>query len=62
MKLPVTRVTSCCFGGPSFEDLYVTTASSGLSEIEQTNQPLAGHVFKISDLDVRGSPAYTFSG
>jgi sugar lactone lactonase YvrE len=45
VELPVTNVTSCTFGGPSLEDLYVTTARQGLGERELAAQPLAGSVF-----------------
>ncbi|MCH7514163.1 MAG: SMP-30/gluconolactonase/LRE family protein [Bacteroidetes bacterium] len=28
--LPVSKVTSCIFGGDNFNDLYITTVSHGL--------------------------------
>ena len=31
IKLPVSNVTSCTFGGESMEDLYITSARKGLS-------------------------------
>ena len=42
VRLPIARITSCCFAGPELRDLYVTTRRDGLSEAEQTAQPLAG--------------------
>lgn len=47
VDLPVTRVTSCCFGGPDYSDLYVTSAADGLSQEQLQREPQAGHVFKV---------------
>ncbi|XP_063734028.1 regucalcin isoform X2 [Eleginops maclovinus] len=62
ISLPVTKTTSCCFGGPDFCDLYVTSASLGLDQSESCKQPLAGGVFRISGLGVRGCASLSFSG
>jgi sugar lactone lactonase YvrE len=40
VELPVTNVTSCCFGDPDLSTLYVTTAARGAA-----HEPLAGAVF-----------------
>jgi len=45
VELPVRRVTSCAFGGPSLSTLYVTTARAGLSEEVLARQPEAGSLF-----------------
>jgi sugar lactone lactonase YvrE len=50
IELPVPRPTSCCFGGPRLETLYVTSASLGLSEVELKRNPLSGAVFAIEGL------------
>ncbi|NDJ60403.1 MAG: SMP-30/gluconolactonase/LRE family protein [Chloroflexi bacterium] len=47
VKLPVARVTSCAFGGPNLDTLYITTAWAGLSDDERAAQPLAGDVFSL---------------
>jgi D-xylonolactonase len=47
VQLPVARVTSCAFGGPDLTDLYVTSASTGLSASELAAQPLAGSLFVV---------------
>lgn len=39
---PVLRPTSCGFGGPGLETLYVTTTSQAMSEAELHDNPLAG--------------------
>ncbi|KAI3365893.1 hypothetical protein L3Q82_000872 [Scortum barcoo] len=46
ISLPVMKTTSCCFGGPDYSDLYVTSASLGLDQSERRQQPLAGDTFR----------------
>jgi len=61
VTFPVKKITSCCFGGPDYSELYVTSARFGLTEEEfQSCQPLAGSVFKVTGLGVHGfaSPLY----
>jgi sugar lactone lactonase YvrE len=52
--LPVQRPTSCTFGGPNLETLYVTSSSRSLSETALAKQPLAGSLFAIEDVGVKG--------
>jgi sugar lactone lactonase YvrE len=47
VSLPVSRPTSCAFGGPDLADLYVTTASAPLSAAERAAQPLAGRLLRL---------------
>lgn len=54
INLPVSQVTSCCFGGTKLNELYITTA-----KLEQ--EPLSGRLFKIK-LNVQGLPTNSFSG
>lgn len=51
IRLPVSRVTSCAFGGEDQQDLYITSARTGLSEAELARQPLAGAVFVVSGVN-----------
>jgi sugar lactone lactonase YvrE len=44
--LPVAQVTSMAFGGAELDELFITTASEGLSASEREAQPLAGSVFR----------------
>ncbi|KAM9820495.1 regucalcin [Neosynchiropus ocellatus] len=60
--LPASKTTSCCFGGPDYSELYVTSASLGLSPSELKQQPLAGATFKVTGLGVKGRPSHAFSG
>jgi sugar lactone lactonase YvrE len=47
LPVPVARPTSCAFGGPDLADLYVTTASIGLSDSARAAQPLAGRLLRL---------------
>ena len=47
IRLPVKNPTSCTFGGENLDELYVTTASIGLTEDEARGQPSAGDLFRI---------------
>lgn len=47
LRLPVTRATSCTFGGDDLKTLYVTSARTGLSEPELAEQKHAGGVWAI---------------
>jgi len=61
VRLPVARVTSCCFGGDDLRDLYVTTRRDGLSDAEVAQQPLSGALLCL-DVGVAGLPTDTFAG
>ena len=47
LQLPVSKVTSCTFGGVDLNELFITTASVGLNDIEAERQPNAGKLFKF---------------
>lgn len=47
IPLPCAQVTCCTFGGENLDELYITTASIGLSEEERRQQPLAGAMFMV---------------
>jgi sugar lactone lactonase YvrE len=53
VRLPVTRPASCAFGGPGYRQLFVTTATRGLSPEALRGEPLAGRVL-VLDVDVAG--------
>ena len=59
IALPCTQPTSCCFGGPGYTRLYITTAREGLSDEELSKQPLAGHVF-VCEPGTQGFPINVF--
>ena len=53
IELPAERPTSCAFGGPNLDVLYVTTASQWMTESELAAQPMAGALLAI-EVSVRG--------
>lgn len=61
VRLPVSRVSSCTFGGPERMDLFITTARRGLSEAEQAHEPLAGGIFRYH-AETPGLPTVSFAG
>ncbi|MCS1410637.1 MAG: 6-deoxy-6-sulfogluconolactonase [Verrucomicrobia subdivision 3 bacterium] len=61
VEVPVACVTSCCFGGPDLEDLYITTASRSMKVEDWNQQPDAGGIF-IARPDVKGTPSIRFKG
>jgi sugar lactone lactonase YvrE len=60
IMLPVARITSCTFGGKDLRDMYVTSASLGLTDAQQKEQPLAGSVFVLRGTPFQGLPATPF--
>lgn len=61
IKVPVSQVTACAFGGYALDELYITTARIGLSDKDLKEQPDAGGLFCVKT-DVKGIPAYKFKG
>lgn len=54
VPFPVKKVSSVIFGGPDYDELYVTTAGG---DHRQTDGPLAGALFRLR-LGVRGVPEF----
>ncbi len=61
IKMPVPNATSCAFGGDNLDELYITTAWSGLSEQERQDQPFAGDLFRLK-VEVKGIAESEFAG
>lgn len=61
IQLPVSRPTSCAFGGPNLDILYITSASTELEPAALAQQPEAGGLFSFRP-GVRGLPALSFRG
>jgi len=47
VRLPVSRPTSCIFGGDNLRTLYITTARFGLDEAALAREPWAGGVLAV---------------
>lgn len=62
VDIPVAKVTSCCWGGPNLDELFVTCESLRLSPEEKKAQPLAGSIFRVKNLGTHGFPAIPFDG
>lgn len=60
IKLPVSQVTSLCFGGKQFDEMYITSARRGLTEEQLMIEPLAGATFQVRNSGYRGLPFYRF--
>ncbi|MEL6222661.1 MAG: SMP-30/gluconolactonase/LRE family protein [Cyanobacteria bacterium J06627_8] len=56
VPLPVPLVTSCTFGGDQLTDLFITTASAGLSQAELKKSFEAGDLFCLHT-DIKGQPS-----
>lgn len=61
VSVPAAHVTSCTFGGDKLDELYITTARSGLTDRMLAEQPLAGGIFKMKT-GVKGLPAMKYDG
>jgi sugar lactone lactonase YvrE len=57
VRLPVTNVSSCCFGGST---LFITTSQQGLSPEQRAAEPDAGRIFAVEP-GVSGPPATAFT-
>ncbi|KAJ3879062.1 hypothetical protein F5051DRAFT_214467 [Lentinula edodes] len=63
----VLKVTSCCFGGPGNDQLYVTSAHCGANNVEehglQSTYPDSGHLFVVNLAGkYRGRSRHSFAG
>ena len=59
LALPCRQVTSCCFGGPHLDQLFITTARREMDAAAIKAEPLAGGLFQ-ADVGVKGVPADCF--
>ncbi|KQV12266.1 hypothetical protein ASC97_14015 [Rhizobium sp. Root1203] len=61
INLPIPRPTSCVFGGPNMQTLFVTSARIRLSAAQLADAPLSGSVFAI-ETGIKGLPDAMFGG
>lgn len=61
IDLPCSQITSCAFGGPNLDTLYITSAADGLSAEQLQREPSAGGLFAI-EMDIPGVAADVFQG
>ena len=48
IEVPAKNVTSCAFGGPGFETLYITTAKTNTSDDDLKLYPNTGGLFRVN--------------
>lgn len=61
IQMPVQYPTSCAFGGPNLDELYITSARTALSEQKRSQQPQAGDLFRLQ-VGIKGQEQHTFAG
>jgi sugar lactone lactonase YvrE len=59
VPMPVPQLTSCAFGGPNLDTLYITSAAIGLDAETKAKAPLSGCLFAF-DPGVQGLPVAAF--
>lgn len=59
IAVPALNPTSCTFGGPDFQTLFITTACEGNTPEQLKEFPLSGALFAVH-VDVHGLPAGRF--
>jgi sugar lactone lactonase YvrE len=47
VEVPALNVTSCAFGGPNLDILYITSSSQGMRKEIAAKYPDAGDLFKV---------------
>jgi sugar lactone lactonase YvrE len=62
IPMPVSRPTSCTFGGENLDTLFVTSAKIGLSAEALAAQPLAGNLFSVRLKGAQGLHTARFGG
>ncbi len=61
IPVPAKNVSSCVFGGPNRNELYITSARKGLDEAALKQYPLTGGLFRL-ETGVEGMPTFEFEG
>jgi sugar lactone lactonase YvrE len=61
LQVPVARPTSCAFGGPGLDHLFITSARRDFDETQLAAQPQAGGLF-MAKPGVKGLPDALFGG
>jgi sugar lactone lactonase YvrE len=61
IPLPAPNVTCCAFGGENLDELYITTAWTGMSVEDRKKHPMAGDLFRVK-VGVKGMAQPKFTG
>ncbi len=60
VEVPALRTTSCVFGGSHMDELYITSATTGLSDEQLKRYPFSGDLFRLK-VDVTGKEKFKFA-
>jgi sugar lactone lactonase YvrE len=60
IRLPIAKVTSCAFGGPNLDELYITTARQDVKPGDDAQRD-AGSVYRMK-MDVSGAECHRYAG
>ena len=61
IAIPARKITACCFGGPDYDTLFVTTGSVYSSANDWERYPNSGSIFAVTNLGVKGVPTQFFN-
>ena len=61
IEVPALRPTSCAFGGPDFDELYITSSRADLTDMVLSRYPFSGDLFRLKT-GIRGSETFLFAG
>ncbi len=61
IRLPVECPTSCTFGGAGLDELYITSAWTGVDPAQLAAQPWAGDLFRVQ-VGIKGRPESKYAG
>ncbi len=61
VEIPALRPTSCVFGGPALDELYITSSRADLSGEELSNRPFSGDLFRLKT-GIKGLEKFKFAG
>ncbi len=61
INMPVLQPSSCVFGGKELNELYITSASKGLSDEQRREYSLSGDLFRLKT-DILGLEKFAFGG
>jgi sugar lactone lactonase YvrE len=61
IQMPALRTTACVFAGANLDELYITSAWTGLSEQQKTQYPLSGDLFRLR-CGISGLEKFKFAG
>ncbi|MEM0908868.1 MAG: SMP-30/gluconolactonase/LRE family protein [Pseudomonadota bacterium] len=62
IDMPVPRPTCPTFGGPNYDRLFITSQRLFMTDEELEAYPLAGNLFVVDGLGIKGVPEERFAG